>query len=185
MHCFERITIVGFDLGEWPWRDELELALEEVFGIDAEWHTDISLPPSAFDPARGQYLGTPFLEALMHLRRDPKEIMLGVTKEDLYDGGLNFIFGLASPAGVCVISLKRLDNRFYGLPQDDNLYFKRVLTEAVHEIGHVLGLSHCPNSRCVMHFSNSLADTDKKGYRFCPACAAKAKAALCPHKSVK
>ena len=180
MHCFAKITIVPFALGEWPWKDELELALEEIFGIEVSWYADVPLQPDAYNPARGQYRGTPFLEALMRLRRDPKEIMLGVTEEDLYDGGLNFIFGLASPAGVCVISLKRLDNRFYGLPQDDVLYFKRVLTEAVHEIGHVLGLPHCPNPHCVMHFSNSLADTDQKGYRFCPDCAAKAKAALCP-----
>jgi hypothetical protein len=28
--------------------------------------------------------------------------------------------------------------------------------ETVHELGHLLNLGHCPNPRCVMHFSNSL-----------------------------
>ena len=179
MHCFDRITIVPFALGAWRYRDELEIALEDIFGIEVSWQSEVPLPAGAFNAARGQYKGAAFLETLMRLRRSDKEIMLGVTKEDLYEEGLNFIFGLASPAGVCVIALKRLDNRFYGLPADDETYFKRVLTEAVHEIGHVLGLSHCPDPHCVMHFSNSLADTDTKGYRFCAKCARKVKEALC------
>ena len=45
-----------------------------------------------------------------------------------------------------------------------------ALKEAVHELGHTLGLAHCPNAKCVMHFSNSLADTDRKGSVLCPVC---------------
>jgi len=36
---------------------------------------------------------------------------------------------------------------------------QRVIKEAVHELGHAFGLTHCENSKCVMHFSNSLQDT--------------------------
>jgi archaemetzincin len=46
----------------------------------------------------------------------------------------------------------------------------RVIKEAVHELGHALGLTHCEKSRCVMHFSNSLQDTDFKHYMFCERC---------------
>ncbi|OQX72568.1 MAG: hypothetical protein B6D59_08140 [Campylobacteraceae bacterium 4484_4] len=176
---YDKITIVPFDLGEWPWYDALEESLEEVFGVSVRYHPELPLPKEAYDPSRGQYRGERFLEKLFSLRKDPREIMLGVTKEDLYAPGLNFIFGLASAAGVCVIGLKRLDNRFYGLERDDERYFRRLLTEAVHEIGHVLGLPHCPDPHCVMHFSNSLADTDIKGYRFCPKCAKRVKEAIC------
>lgn len=176
---FDKITIFPFDLGGWTWHDALQKSLKEIFGITVSRHADLPLPTRSYSSAREQYAGEAFLETLYALRSDPKEIMLGITKEDLYAPGLNFIFGLASPAGVCVISLKRLDNRFWGLPENDELYFRRVLTEAVHEIGHVLGLPHCPDPHCVMHFSNSLADTDEKGYHFCSKCEKKARESLC------
>jgi archaemetzincin len=46
----------------------------------------------------------------------------------------------------------------------------RALKEAVHELGHTLGLVHCPEAGCVMHFSNTLADTDCKSHRLCAMC---------------
>ena len=52
------------------------------------------------------------------------------------------------------------------------LFHERVIKEAVHELGHTYGLSHCPDATCVMHFSNSLPDTDFKGKAFCPVCQA-------------
>jgi archaemetzincin len=54
---------------------------------------------------------------------------------------------------------------------DSALFDARVLKEAVHEYGHTLGLGHCVDPGCVMHFSNTLADTDRKGDWFCPRCA--------------
>ena len=176
---YDKITIVPFALEEWVLRDTLQKALNEIFSIEIAYAEDQTLPAYAYSSSREQYAGEPFLEKLFALRNDPGEIMLGIAPVDLYVPGLNFIFGLASPAGACVISLKRLDNRFWGMPENDELYFKRVLTEAVHEIGHVLGLSHCPDPHCVMHFSNSLADTDEKGYRFCTKCKKRAEESLC------
>jgi archaemetzincin len=43
---------------------------------------------------------------------------------------------------------------------------RHLLEEAVHELGHIFRLSHCEKRGCVMHFSNSLNDTDFKNYYF-------------------
>jgi archaemetzincin len=73
---------------------------------------------------------------------------------------LNFVFGHAHINGkVATVYLQRLRQEFYGLEKNENLFLQRVLKEAVHEIGHAFGLGHCPISRCVMNFSNSISDT--------------------------
>ncbi len=103
---------------------------------------------------------------------DPrKTIILGICNIDAYSSGLNFVFGQASlNGGVAVIYLPRLRQEFYGLGADTSIFIERVLKEATHEVGHTFGLHHCPKRSCVMHFSNSLVDTDYKGKDFCNTC---------------
>ncbi len=152
--------------------------LEEIFSLPVVWKSPMGLPTAAFDPARRQYLGGYFLRELLPLVQG-ENIVLGIVSVDLYEPGLNFVFGVASGyTRTAVISTFRLHNSFYGLPEDPAVFNERVLKEAVHEIGHTLGLGHCPNPECVMHFSNSIADTDRKSYMFCPSCYSKVKAAI-------
>jgi len=93
---------------------------------------------------------------------------LGLTKEDIYVPDMNFVFGLASSDGGCaIVSTNRLKSI------DPGMFRGRLLKEVVHELGHVFGLSHCPDRRCVMHFSNSLQDTDLKSSEMCSNCLAK------------
>jgi len=66
--------------------------------------------------------------------------------------------------------LARLRQSYYGLKEDEDLFLKRTLKEAVHEIGHIFKLGHSSNPKCVMHFSNSLSDTDRKDCKFCNSC---------------
>jgi archaemetzincin len=103
---------------------------------------------------------------------DPtKTIILGICNFDAYSSGLNFVFGQASLTGsVAVIYLPRLRQEFYSLGADTSIFIERVLKEATHEVGHAFGLDHCPKRSCVMHFSNSLVDTDRKAKDFCNIC---------------
>jgi archaemetzincin len=127
--------------------------------------------PGACPEGLGQCQGAPFLAALAAARPPGDEVILGVTGVDLTVPGLNFVFGLADPESrAAIISLARLYPEFYGQPRDPGRFKARAVTEAVHELGHLLGLGHCLDPACVMSFSNSLADTDRKGPGFCQAC---------------
>jgi archaemetzincin len=152
----------------------LSSSLQKVLGVPIVVHEPVSLPASSFDAARCQHLSTPILKSLARFKSSLTQVerALGVVEVDLYAADLNFVFGEADPKeGVAVISLVRLRQEFYDLAPDEVLFQARMLKEAVHELGHTYSLGHCPDSQCVMYFSNSLQDTDKKSASFCPRCA--------------
>jgi len=127
-----------------------------------------SLPESAYDRARGQYDAAALLELLRALRSQG-ELLLLLLQDDIYAGGLNYCFGLASE-GIAVVSTRRLDPSYYGEAANPSLLEARLLKEVVHEAGHMLGLGHCSARGCIMRFSRHVRDTDEKGPGFCPAC---------------
>jgi archaemetzincin len=134
----------------------------------------------AYDAPRQQYRSTPIL-AMMTEQFGPAsaERLLGVTEADLYAPGLNFVFGEAESLGTAaIISLFRLKPTFYGQSRNDTLFYERAIKEAVHEVGHTLGLPHCKDPLCVMFFSNNIQMTDAKRSKFCQRCGKLALAAL-------
>ena len=149
----------------------LKKSLEHTFNCPVEIKAQISSLDHAYNPDRGQYLAPQLLSTLCNANIKPDDRCLGIVDVDLYAPGLNFVFGQADISSkVAIISLYRLRQERYGLPQDEGLFQERAIKEAVHELGHTYRLSHCPNINCVMHFSNSLADTDIKGTSFCERC---------------
>jgi archaemetzincin len=144
--------------------------LEEGFGQRTQIGDSIALPRESWNRHQGQHLASLLLAKLPSLPHLGDRV-LGVVDVDIFAPGLNFVFGEANISERrALISLQRLRQEFYGLPRDENLFRERVLKEAVHELGHTYGLKHCFNPTCVMHFSNSLHDTDLKGWNFCPIC---------------
>jgi archaemetzincin len=151
--------------------EELKERLKQTFGCPVEINLEVGSLERAYDPKRRQYLASELLAKLKKSGIAKDEKVLDIVDVDLYAPGLNFVFGQADiTSGVALISLCRLRQEFYGLPSDNALFLDRAAKEAVHEIGHTFGLGHCKNAKCVMHFSNSLADTDWKQIAFCSQC---------------
>ena len=131
---------------------------------------EIALEPF-YSRDRQQYHSTEILRKLLPYAAAAGQHVLGIMDEDLYIPILTFVFGEAQLAGRCALmSGHRLHQEFYGLPADESLYLHRCEKEAVHELGHTLGLKHCDNFECVMRYSNSVADIDIKRNVFCPSC---------------
>ena len=146
--------------------------LTEILGQEAEVAGTLPLPRGGWSQSRRQHLASALL-ALVPVPA-PGNRALGITGADLYAPGLNFVFGIADIEGrLALISLARLRPESYGSPPDDTLFLQPAVKEAVHELGHTYGLGHCRDPRCIMHFSNTLHDTDVKGPGFCAACRGK------------
>lgn len=133
----------------------------------------LPIPEHAFDKKRNQYNSTLILNEVRAYAAKTTDFhrVLGVVDVDIFTSGLNYVFGEAyTPGNAALISLWRLKPEFYKDKPDLALYVLRALKEAVHEVGHTLGVRHCPRSLCVMHFSNSIFDTDRKQNLLCDEC---------------
>lgn len=168
-----RNKIVILPLGEIDFVliNKLASSLASCFSLGVEILQAVQIPPEAYNEKRGQYYSTVILNKLELLKSDDKERILGLLDEDLYIPTLNFVFGEADPdSKVAVISIYRLKQEYYGLPEDELLFFERVYKEAIHELGHTMKLVHCTNPRCVMYFSQTMLDTDRKSKKMCDNC---------------
>ena len=153
--------IAGLDL------NKLTHNLKAVFQAEVQIEVGLKLPEEGYHRSRDQWLAGRLIEALP----DRDGLILGITTKDIFAPNLNFLFGQAHPhTGKAIISTFRLRPEFYGREKDDVLFNERILKEAVHELGHIFLLSHCPDKSCIMHFSNTIYDTDQKGPGFCERC---------------
>ncbi len=133
----------------------------------------MQLPEEAYAESRQQYRSNIILHRISEFAQNHVsfDLFLGIVDVDLFLPRLSFVFGEAEcPGKAAVISLWRLKPEFYRKKPDNQILVHRTTKEAVHELGHTLGLKHCANPFCVMYFSNSIFETDRKQSLFCNKC---------------
>jgi archaemetzincin len=148
--------------------EALQTELEKIFKRPVEVREKLQSLRFAYVEERDQYLSPALLSKLRRLKKPLCDRILGVVNVDLYSPGYEFVYGEADVGcGVGTVSTYRLE--------DGSLYApgktaERTVKEAVHELGHLYGLGHCPDASCVMRFSTRTKTIDTKKQDFCDKC---------------
>lgn len=151
---------------------EMESVLRQELSFQVRRLANCVPPARAFDVDRNQWGAVEFMKDLLKVRPGGAIRILGVTSCDLFIPMLSFLFGQAQLNGAAaLVATARLRQEFYGLPPNSDLLKARVRKETLHELGHTLGLIHCPDRNCAMSLSTSLDQVDTKLDRYCPSCA--------------
>ena len=148
-------------------------SLRHCYGVEVERRAALGEPGFAWDEERRQFSAPLILRRLLDGDATGKDKLLAVTQQDLYIPMLSFVYGQAQLGGqVAVVSTARLRTDYYGLPPDEELLRVRARKEALHEVGHLFGLVHCPDVNCAMALSTGIRQLDKKQPSLCAGCAA-------------
>jgi len=165
---------------------ELQSILWETLGINASCYYNVSnsggipiykIPATAYTPHVGKY-NTQSLFVFGKERREESlkkfgktEVLLKVlvlVDVDIYKSGFaGTLFGEAEVDGeIAIVTTAPLENHF----KSSFLIKERALKEALHELGHTLGLHHCKIPGCAMNLSKDIYDIDEKKKTYCKEC---------------
>jgi archaemetzincin len=149
----------------------VETALRELYALDVRRLPRVPLPKSAWYPPRHRWRAEKLLDFLRpRLPPDGLRVLgltaadISTTKGDIKDWG---VLGLGEvPGEAGVISTFRCHKR----ARDDQHARERLAKVAVHEVGHTLGLPHCPTRGCLMEDAEGQVVTSDREYDLCPRC---------------
>lgn len=163
--------------------DDIHKRVKTIYGFNVVIADNIGkLPISYINRQKGiRYSADSIIKHLANRSSSNYSISLGYTSSDIYitkydhNGLVKHpkhkyevwgIFGLAKyPGNSCVISTKRLYS------PDTGIFKQRVLKVTLHEIGHNLGLKHCPNKSCFMTDAvESISTVDNASLNLCDKC---------------
>ncbi len=144
--------------------------LQAIMGLPADVLPVEPVPEFAVIPARRQYNALPIL-GMLEAGASNAALRLGIMSGDLCLPIFSYVLGEAQVQGrAAVISLHRLKGNEDGTSVAPARVYERLAKVALHEIAHVLGLTHCREGDCLMRFSLGAEHIDELTMGFCPEC---------------
>lgn len=138
--------------------------IQTIIGMNTDVEDPRPDPDYAFMPQRQQFDAIKIIKELSE-ETHGAYFKLGVTELDICTPILTFVYGESQLGGkIALISLNRIQEE--GVEKA----FERAAKISVHEVGHLLGLEHCWEVRCLMHFSRNIEQLDSLPLQFCSAC---------------
>lgn len=149
---------------------KIRSALQNKLDVQITQLAPAALPAYAFYKPRQRYIADSLLEFLRRTNNARFEKIVGITVKDIStrkDPHENWgILGLGScPGEACVISTFRAGKN----KVSKNDFERRMITLALHEIGHTYGLEHCPEFTCLMKDAEGKMNLDD-GDSYCEKC---------------
>jgi archaemetzincin len=147
---------------------ELEEPLLTQMGVTAvQGRVPLTTPVYAYNKTRSQYHSNAIMRRLAPLKEAGQSFVLGIADVDLFVPDSAFVFGEADrESHTAVLSIFRLRTG----PNDYDGMRRRTQVEAVHQAGHLVGLSYCDDPRCVMFLASTTGDCDRKTTALCNVC---------------
>lgn len=159
--------------------------IEKYYGYKVYILEPITMP-SSFFVRTNRFRADSAINFLREIKSDTITYIMGITSNDISvttkdkDGNIKQpverykdwgVFGYGyMPGTSCIISTYRLSNK------GKTKTLERITKVALHELGHNLGVPHCPNPSCFMRDANeSIKSIDQEGLQLCKDCQQKIK----------
>lgn len=169
----EKLSIVPLEIVDEKIIQDLLSKLEDVFEITTDqvaWNSISRLEKSKFKSGL-KYRSTELINYFS--KNIPERInrILFITFADLYSPVFARYYGEAQLNGkVGIVSGFYLNKNLGEGSKDSVIFMSRLKKEAVHEVGHLFGLTHCTDPNCVMNLSGKPGDIDVKSSSLCKNC---------------